>query len=121
MDEQVIETWYGCGNSLVRRAALTSPDEPFSLARNHIGGEDDMLFGQMAAAGALFVWAPDAWLWEDPAPGRLTLRYTIARAFAYGQGPSEHAYVSKNWLGIGKWMAVGLAQGGIYGALAGVQ
>jgi succinoglycan biosynthesis protein ExoM len=47
-------------------------------AATSIGGEDDLLFGTMEAAGATFVWAPDAWVWEDPIPDRLTLRYTLA-------------------------------------------
>jgi succinoglycan biosynthesis protein ExoM len=121
--EGPIDHYYGCGNSLLRRAALIDPDQPFNLKRNHIGGEDDLLFGEMKAAGARFVWAPDAWVHEDPAPGRLSLRYTLARAFAYGQGPSEHCYSSspRNYAGVVKWMAVGVVQGAVFGALAGVK
>jgi succinoglycan biosynthesis protein ExoM len=121
--EGPIDHYYGCGNSLLRRAALTDPDQPFNLKRNHIGGEDDLLFGEMKAAGARFVWAPKAWVHEDPAPGRLSLRYTLARAFAYGQGPSEHCYSSspRNYAGVAKWMAVGVVQGAAFGALAGVK
>ncbi|MFY8155107.1 MAG: glycosyltransferase family 2 protein, partial [Hyphomicrobiales bacterium] len=37
--EGAIRTYYGCGCSLMRRAALPSP-EPFSASRNEIGGED---------------------------------------------------------------------------------
>jgi succinoglycan biosynthesis protein ExoM len=115
-----IAHYYGCGNSLVRRAALPDPCRPFSLARNHIGGEDDLLFGHLQAKGAVFAWAPDAWVHEDPAASRLTLRYTIARAFAYGQGPSEHCASSSppNYAGVAKWMAVGLVQGALFGAVA---
>lgn len=118
-----IDHYYGCGNSLLRRAALPHGAAPFSLERNHIGGEDDLLFGHMQAAGAVFAWAPQAWVYEDPAPSRLTLRYTIARAFAYGQGPSEHAYCSspRNYAGVAKWMMVGLAQGGLFSLLAAVK
>jgi glycosyltransferase involved in cell wall biosynthesis len=118
--EGVIDHYYGCGNSLVRRAALPDPHRPFSLERNHIGGEDDLLFGRMQAAGSKFAWAPKAWVHEDPAPSRLTLRYTIARAFAYGQGPTEHCASSSppNYPGVAKWMAVGLVQGCLYGAVA---
>lgn len=121
--EGLIDHYYGCGNSLIRRAAMTGGDAPFSKDRNHIGGEDDLLFGQMQAAGARFVWAPDAWVWEDPAPQRLTLRYTLARAFAYGQGPSEAcaSQTPPNRLGVAKWMAIGLGQAAAYGLAAGVQ
>ncbi len=120
--EGVIGHYYGCGNSLLRRAALP-PGEPFSLERNHIGGEDDLLFGNLQAAGATFAWAPDAWVYEDPVPSRLRLRYTIARAFAYGQGPSEHCASSTppNYLGLIKWMAVGLVQGTVFGLIAAVK
>lgn len=119
-DERVLDSYFGCGNSLLRRAALPDWTTPFSLERNHIGGEDDLLFGQMQARGAIFGWAPDAFVWEDPAPGRLTLRYTLARAFAYGQGPTEHCASSTppNYPGVAKWMAVGLAQGAVFGLIA---
>jgi hypothetical protein len=83
----VIDHYYGCGDSLLRRAALPDPVAPFAVERNHIGGEDDMLFGHMQANGARFAWEPAAWVWEDPVPDRLSLDYTIRRAFAYGQGP----------------------------------
>ena len=116
----VIPGYYGCGNSLVRRASLPDPVSPFSMIRNEIGGEDDLLFGHMQAAGAVFAWAPDAWVWEDPAPSRLSLRYTIVRAFAYGQGPTEHcaSATPPNYPGVAKWMAVGLVQGGLFGLVA---
>ena len=118
--EGVIDHYYGCGNSLLRRSALPDPDQPFALKRNHIGGEDDLLFGAMQARGARFAWAPKAWVHEDPAPGRLSLRYTLARAFAYGQGPTEHCYAMspRDYAGIGKWMVVGLIQTALFGALA---
>ena len=114
--------YFGCGNSLVRRAALPDPVAPFALERNHIGGEDDLLFGHMQAGGARFAWAPDAWVHEDPAPSRLTLKYTLLRAFAYGQGPSEHcaSSVPPDRLGVAKWMAIGVGQALVFGAVAGV-
>ena len=116
----LIDHYYGCGDSLLRRAALPDPDRPFSEARNHIGGEDDLLFGRMKAAGARFAWTPDAWVWEDPAPSRLSLRYTVARAFAYGQGPSAAcaAATPPDRLGVARWMIIGLGQAAAYGVLA---
>ncbi len=114
--------YFGCGNSLVRRASLPDPVAPFALERNHIGGEDDLLFGHMQAAGARFAWAPEAWVHEDPAPSRLTLRYTLLRAFAYGQGPTEHcaSSVPPDRVGVVKWMAIGVGQAVVYGAVAAV-
>ncbi|MFN3522102.1 MAG: glycosyltransferase family 2 protein [Phenylobacterium sp.] len=119
----VIDHYYGCGDSFIRRAALPDPRRPFSPVRNHIGGEDDLLFGQMQAAGRRFAWAPDAWVWEDPAPSRLTLRYAIARAFAYGQGPSAHCAAADppDRLGLARWMAQGLVQAGVFGLVAAVK
>lgn len=110
---------FGCGNSLIRRAALPET-EPFSVARNEIGGEDDLLFERMRAAGARFAWARDAFVWETPEPSRLTLRYTLKRAFAYGQGPAYKAWSQNppDWLGVAGWMGVGLAQLAARGPLA---
>jgi glycosyltransferase involved in cell wall biosynthesis len=117
----VIDGYYGCGNSLIRRAALPDPNRPFETGRrNFIGGEDDLLFGAMKGAGAVFAWTPDAWVWEDPVADRLTLGYTIRRAFAYGQGPSEHCSVAGDKLGVAKWMAVGIAQATAFGLAAAV-
>jgi succinoglycan biosynthesis protein ExoM len=117
----VIDHYYGCGDSLLRRAALPDPLAPFAVERNHIGGEDDMLFGHMQASGARFAWEPAAWVWEDPVPDRLSLDYTIRRAFAYGQGPSAHCAAASppDRLGVARWMAVGVAQSTLFGLVAG--
>src|SRR5580698_1395947 len=116
-----IDHYYGCGDSLVRRGALPDPDRPFSAIRNHIGGEDDLLFGAMQRVGARFAWAAEAWVWEDPAPERLTLRYTALRAFAYGQGASAHCAAAGDRLGVARWMVLGVAQALAFGAYAGVK
>jgi len=114
-----IDHFYGCGCSLIRRAAL--PDaQPFSVERNEIGGEDDLLFQTMHAAGASFAWAPGGFVWETPEASRVTLAYTLKRAFAYGQGPATQAWSGpkRDLLAIGFWMAVGLAQTVVFGAIA---
>ena len=118
--EGVIARYYGCGNSMLDRESLPDPAQPFSAERNQIGGEDDMLFGQMNARGARFAWAPTAWVWEDPALERLTLAYTLRRAFAYGQGASARcaAQVPSDWRGVSRWMVIGLGQAVVFGALA---
>lgn len=117
----IIDHYYGCGDSLLRRAALPDPVAPFAVERNHIGGEDDMLFGHMKADGARFAWEPAAWVWEDPVPDRLSLDYTIRRAFAYGQGPTSHcaAAVPPDRVGVARWMAVGVVQSALFGLVAG--
>lgn len=116
----LIEDYYGCGNSLLRRAALPDPHAPFSAIRNHTGGEDDLLFGQMKAEGARFAWAAEAFVWEDPVPARLSLAYTIRRAFAYGQGPPAAcaAATPPNYRGLLFWMSQGLVQAGVFGFIA---
>jgi len=119
----IIAHHYGCGDSLVRRAALPHPTAPFETSRNETGGEDDELFAEMKRAGARFAWTPDALVFEDPVPERLTLKYTMQRAFAYGQGPSYECAVSDppDRLGMLRWMAIGLAQTGVFGLFAALQ
>ncbi|MDZ4760399.1 MAG: glycosyltransferase [Alphaproteobacteria bacterium] len=109
--EGAIDAVYGCGCSLIRRAALSGA-EPFSVGRNETGGEDDLLFHDMRAAGRSFAWAPGAWVWETPDPSRVTLAYTLRRAFAYGQGPPmrEWSRQPRNLAGSVFWMAVGAGQ-----------
>jgi succinoglycan biosynthesis protein ExoM len=121
VEGQRLDRYYGCGNSLVRRAALPSQTEPFDLSRNHIGGEDDLLFGTMQAAGARFAWATQAWVHEDPAPERLTLGYTLRRAFAYGQGPTSHCAAHSDRIGMARWMVIGLGQAATYGVIGAVK
>lgn len=115
-----IDGYYGCGNSLLARAALPDPAAPFSPSRNHTGGEDDLLFGQMKAAGAVFGWTPYAVVHEDPAPSRLSLAYTLRRAFAYGQGPCAACAAASppDRLGVARWMAIGAGQALVFGAMA---
>jgi succinoglycan biosynthesis protein ExoM len=116
--EGLIRAYYGCGCSLIRRAAFPSA-EPFSPKHNEIGGEDDVLFQSMQAKGAKFAWAPDAWVWETPDASRVTLAYTLRRAFAYGQGPAAAAWTGRrNVFAVAYWMAVGAAQVIVHGAAA---
>jgi glycosyltransferase involved in cell wall biosynthesis len=117
---QAIDGYYGCGASLVRRGALPDPAQPFSAARNLIGGEDDLLFGEMKRRGARFAWAVEAWVHEHPEPQRLSLGYALKRAFAFGQGPSSDAWAAgpKSWPMAPVWMAWGAVQAVAYGLLA---
>jgi len=119
----LIAHYYGCGDSLVRRAALPHPTQAFAASRNQTGGEDDYLFGVMQRAGARFAWSPEALVYEDPAPERLTVGYALSRAFAYGQGPTYDCATADppDWLGVARWMAIGAGQTVVYGALAAVQ
>ena len=116
----VIAHYYGCGDSLIRRAALPHPTRPFLAERNETGGEDDHLFGVMQRAGARFAWAPGALVYEDPVPARLTLTYALARAFAYGQGPTYGCATADppDWRGVARFMATGTIQAGVFGLIA---
>ena len=101
---------YGCGNSLMVRQTALPGKAPFDPAFDQAGGEDDALFAALASRGGRFAWAADAWVDEIALPHRATLRYALARAFAYGQGPSQTAAARRDWLGVARWMAVGSAQ-----------
>jgi succinoglycan biosynthesis protein ExoM len=114
----VIGHYYGCGDSLVRRAALPHPTRPFDVGRNLTGGEDDQVFRRMQVAGARFAWAPGALVYEDPVAERLSLRYAFARAFAYGQGPTRACAATKDLAGFVRWTATGLAQALIFALVA---
>ena len=119
-EARLLEGHYGCGDSLIRRAALPHPTAPFARSRDQIGGEDDLLFEQMQARGARFAWAPEAWVWEHPEPARFTLGYALRRAFAYGQGPS-YACMTRtppDRAGAARWMVVGMGQTVVFGLAA---
>jgi succinoglycan biosynthesis protein ExoM len=92
--EGLIKVFYGCGCSLIRRTALPSA-EPFHAECNETGGEDAQLFHAMKGKGAKFAWAPSAYVWETPEPSRVTLAYTLKRAFALGQRPARTAWADK--------------------------
>jgi glycosyltransferase involved in cell wall biosynthesis len=115
---QLIDTPYGCGNSLLVRATALPGAAPFNAAADQSGGEDDALFAALAARGGRFGWAADAWVDEFAPPHRATLRYALTRAFAYGQGPSQTAAAARDWLAVVRWMMVGAAQAAVWGAAA---
>lgn len=109
---------FGCGNSLMIRAAALPGETPFNPAADHAGGEDDELFSALAARGGGFGWAPDAWVEEFAPAHRATLSYALTRAFAYGQGPSQTARRHGQPLGLMRWMIIGAAQTVVFGVLA---
>lgn len=111
---------FGCGNSLIVRAAALPGETPFNPAADHAGGEDDELFSALAARGGGFGWAPDAWVEEFAPAHRATLSYALTRAFAYGQGPSQRARRHGRIIGLLRWMVIGAAQTVVFGALAAI-
>jgi hypothetical protein len=107
---QLLQSYYGCGNSLIRRACLPEHSAPFSVAHNQMGGEDDQLFHSLMTNGARIAWAAEAFVYEDVPPARAKLSYTLLRAFAFGQGPSYTAAKTGKPFTAAAWMAQGLVQ-----------
>ncbi|GAA0634148.1 glycosyltransferase family 2 protein [Brevundimonas lenta] len=115
---RLIDHSYGCGNSLMVRANALRGCEPFNTAADHAGGEDDALFAALKARGGRFGWAADARVEEFAPAHRATLEYALARAFAYGQGPSQTAATAQDWPAVVRWMFIGGAQTVVYGTAA---
>ncbi|SFS41930.1 glycosyltransferase family 2 protein [Brevundimonas viscosa] len=109
---------FGCGNSLMLRRTALPGEAPFGAASDHVGGEDDVLFAALRTRGGRFGWAADAWVEEFAPPHRATLRYTLTRAFAYGQGPSQAAAAERDWPAVLRWMVIGAGQAVVWGVMA---
>lgn len=112
----LIEEPYGCGNSLMVRAVALPGDAPFNVDADQAGGEDDALFAALAARGGRFGWAADALVEEFAPAHRATLNYALARAFAYGQGPSQTAAAAHDWPAVLRWMVIGAGQTVVWGS-----
>jgi succinoglycan biosynthesis protein ExoM len=113
----LIEKPWGCGNSLITRAACPLPSPPFDPAANETGGEDDRLFSSLAQNGARFAWSNAAEVTEHVDPERGSWAALARRALAFGQGPSQDAAERKSWLGVAAWMAIGAVQAVVFGLL----
>ncbi|MEM1086200.1 MAG: glycosyltransferase family 2 protein [Pseudomonadota bacterium] len=109
---------YGCGNALIDFSKVPGKAPWFDETMNEIGGEDDRLFETIRAVGGQFAWASDAPVNEHPLRKRLTLNYTLRRAFSYGQGPVTMARLAEPQrpLDMLKWMLIGLGKAFIHGA-----
>ena len=111
----LVDRHWGCGNSLMRRAAVLPGHAPFDAAQDEIGGEDDVLFTAARARGARFAWCAEAEVLEYAPAHRASLRYALLRGFAYGQSPCQAAARAHRWWLIPAWMAVGAGQAVVYG------
>lgn len=78
---------FGSGNALVDFSRIHGGAPWFDPAMNELGGEDDLLFGRARKSKGRFAWTNEAPVWEHPLASRVTLRYTLRRAFSYGQAP----------------------------------
>ncbi|QGZ94779.1 glycosyltransferase family 2 protein [Terricaulis silvestris] len=113
------ERAYGIGNSLQPRLMFEEA-QPFDPRANQTGGEDDALFASWADVGARFAWAADAWVIEHLGPERTHLKHGLKRAFAYGQGPCETAWATRDFAGLAKHMAIGAGQAIVFGAASAI-
>lgn len=115
--EGYIEESYGCGNALIDFSKIPGKAPWFDETMNEIGGEDDRLFERVRAAGGRFGWAANAPVNEHPLPKRITLNYTLRRAFSYGQGPVTMARLAdpQRPFEMLKWMVIGIGKTILHG------
>jgi len=118
--DQLLNNYYGCGNSLIDRNALGLTAPPFDSSADQLGGEDDLLFAALKRQGIAFGWACSAWVSEHVAEDRANLAYALSRAFAFGQGPSQAcaARTPPDIAGVTFWMAAGAFQASVFGVAA---
>lgn len=104
-----VTEYYGAGNALVDFSRVPGCRPYFDAAMNRSGGEDDLLFQRIEEGGGKFAWSADTHVFEHPEPGRLTLGYTLRRAFAYGRAPVTLARKAnpKRHLDVIFWIGVG--------------
>ncbi len=107
-----IDASFGCGNALMDFSKIPGKAPWFDTAMNEIGGEDDVLFERVRAAWGRFAWAKSAPVLEHPPIERVSLTYTLKRAFSYGQAPITLARrnQTKGVAVIVFWMLVGAAK-----------
>lgn len=108
---------YGCGNCLLDTRLLPQEKPWFDTRMNEVGGEDDLLFASIRKHGGKFAWSAGAPVYEHPLPQRVTLGYTLRRAFAYGQGPCTLARRADppRYHAIAFWMAIGAGKFVLHG------
>lgn len=110
-----INHYHGGCNTLIEVSSLPTQRPIFDPDTNDTGGEDDLLFIAIANKGGKFAWEPDANVLEHVIRKRLNLRYTLKRAFVYGQGPCTEALLERNYVKLAFWMAVGAGKFALHG------
>jgi succinoglycan biosynthesis protein ExoM len=73
------------GNVLIRRSKLMELPGPFDTAFGRTGAEDTMLFRDMLAHGARFVWCDEATVSEEVPAQRANLNWLLRRSYRLGQ------------------------------------
>jgi glycosyltransferase involved in cell wall biosynthesis len=72
-------------NVLIRTSSLHGVDGPFDPGFGVSGGEDTLLFAQLARSGCRIVWAQDALVHESIPPSRVDVRWLLTREYRRGQ------------------------------------
>ena len=113
-----IDGYYGCGNAMLDLAAFGDVRPRFDPKMNQTGGEDDLLFREFKNMPNNYAWAEDAHVYEHPLPKRITLTYTLRRAFSYGQAPVTIAFFNSppHYLTMLKWIGIGAVKSLAYAA-----
>jgi succinoglycan biosynthesis protein ExoM len=73
------------GNVLIRRSKLMAVPGPFDTAFGRTGAEDTMLFRDMLANGASFIWCDEATVSEEVPAQRANLNWLLRRSYRLGQ------------------------------------
>jgi len=73
------------GNVLIRRSKLMAVPGPFDAAFGRTGAEDTMLFRDMLAHGAKFIWCDEATVSEEVPAQRANLNWLLRRSYRLGQ------------------------------------
>lgn len=78
-------------NTLLDRRALETCGPCFDEAFRFIGSSDHDYFKRATAAGLTSVWSPDAVVYEEISPDRLTLCWVLKRGYRIGVGARRSA------------------------------
>jgi succinoglycan biosynthesis protein ExoM len=73
------------GNVLIRRTCLQTIPGPFDSQFGRTGAEDTMLFKDMLAQGARFIWCDEATVSEEVPASRANLTWLLKRSYRLGQ------------------------------------
>jgi succinoglycan biosynthesis protein ExoM len=110
----------GTGNVLLRRERCFQGGRAFNPQLGLVGGEDSLLFRQLARAGATMVWCREAVTYEMIPFRRTTYGYILKRCFFRGHStPLTHSMLCPpEWDRVAWFMMTGAAQFLVFGLVA---
>lgn len=73
------------GNVLMHRETVAAIPGPFDTSFGRTGAEDTVLFNQLLAQGARFIWCDEASVSEEVPQERATLSWLLKRSYRLGQ------------------------------------